>query len=67
MATTPSTAVDSTILPDVDLNGPLAYSELRVLDCRRGSSAEELIFEFNIDEELMSSLSRWVRRYKSTE
>ena len=67
MATAPSTAVVSSTLPLVDLNGPLAYSDLRVLECRRGSSDDELVFEFNVDQELMASLSKWAGRYKSSE
>ncbi|KAH9928394.1 uncharacterized protein B0H18DRAFT_256992 [Fomitopsis serialis] len=30
-------------IPPVDLNSPLAYSELRVLDCRRGSDENEVV------------------------
>ncbi|TFY60318.1 hypothetical protein EVJ58_g5231 [Rhodofomes roseus] len=53
--------------PHIDLNKPLAYSELCILDCRRGSSESMMAFEFNVDAELMTSLSRWVGRYKSAD
>lgn len=60
------TPVATTPTP-VDINGPLAYSDLRVLDCRRGSAEHELAFEFQVDASLLASLSRWVGRYKSIE
>ena len=66
VATAPPTAVDST-LSLIDPDRPLAYSDLRILECRRGSSEDELVFEFNIDPKLMASLSRWAGRYKSAE